>query len=112
MNARQLALLALQKIERHNAYADVVLEQLLARSHLSPADCHLVSELVYGVTRRRRTLDALIDCFARHPASKQPPTCGSFSTLAFTNWPFWITSRPGPPSTPVWNWPAKWVWDR
>jgi 16S rRNA (cytosine967-C5)-methyltransferase len=73
MNARQLALLALQKIERHNAYADVVLEQLLARSHLSPADCHLVSELVYGVTRRRRTLDALIDCFARHPASKQPP---------------------------------------
>jgi ribosomal RNA small subunit methyltransferase RsmB len=73
MNARQLALLALQKIERQNAYADVVLEHLLAHSHLIPADCRLVSELVYGVTRRRRTLDALIDCFAQRPAHKQPP---------------------------------------
>ncbi|PIK94421.1 16S rRNA methyltransferase [Synechococcus sp. 60AY4M2] len=72
MNARQLALLALQKIERHNAYADVVLEHLLAHSRLIPADCHLVSELVYGITRRRRTLDALIDCFARRPAHQQP----------------------------------------
>jgi len=73
MNARQLALLALQKIERQNAYADLVLGHLLANSSLIPADRHLVSELVYGITRRRRTLDALIDCFAQRPAHKQPP---------------------------------------
>ncbi|MEN9223920.1 MAG: 16S rRNA (cytosine(967)-C(5))-methyltransferase [Thermostichus sp. HHBFW_bins_43] len=73
MNARQLALLALQKIERQDAYADRVLEHLLSGSNLIPADRHLVSELVYGITRRRRTLDALIDCFAQRPAHKQPP---------------------------------------
>jgi 16S rRNA (cytosine967-C5)-methyltransferase len=73
VNARQLTLLALQKIERQSAYADRVLGDLLQSSNLIPAERHLATELVYGITRRRRTLDALIDRFAQRPAHKQPP---------------------------------------
>ncbi|MFQ3585752.1 MAG: transcription antitermination factor NusB, partial [Cyanobacteriota bacterium] len=68
MNARQLALLALQKIERQNAYADRVLGHLLQGSDLIPAERHLATELVYGITRRRRTLDALLERFSQRPA--------------------------------------------
>ncbi|MCF2970477.1 16S rRNA (cytosine(967)-C(5))-methyltransferase [Synechococcus sp. Nb3U1] len=73
MNARQLALLALQKIERQKAYADRVLGHLLQGSDLIPAERHLATELVYGITRRRRTLDALLERFSQRPAHKQPP---------------------------------------
>ncbi|MEN9229595.1 MAG: 16S rRNA (cytosine(967)-C(5))-methyltransferase [Thermostichus sp. DG02_5_bins_236] len=73
MNARQLALLALQNIERQNAYADRVLGHLLQGSDLIPAERHLATELVYGITRRRRTLDALLERFSQRPAHKQPP---------------------------------------
>ncbi len=40
---------------------------------LSPADRRLATELLYGCIRRQRTLDALIDQFAKKPASQQPP---------------------------------------
>ncbi|MGQ9837331.1 MAG: 16S rRNA (cytosine(967)-C(5))-methyltransferase [Cyanobacteriota bacterium] len=73
MNARQLALLALQQIERQKAYADRVLGRLLQGSDLIPAERHLATELVYGITRRRRTLDALLERFAQRPAHRQPP---------------------------------------
>lgn len=111
MNARQLALLALQKIERQNAYADLVLEHLLAHSRLIPADRHLVSELVYGITRRRRTLDALIDCFARRSAHQQPPDLRLILHLGLYQLAFLDHIPPAPPSTPAWNWPARWAWD-
>ncbi|WP_019499875.1 16S rRNA (cytosine(967)-C(5))-methyltransferase [Pseudanabaena sp. PCC 6802] len=81
---RQLAFEALRSISQRGAYADVALDRVLSRSHnpsqshsqsqdLTPRDRHLTTELVYGVTRRQRTLDALIDRFARQPAHKQPP---------------------------------------
>ncbi|MEN9203568.1 MAG: 16S rRNA (cytosine(967)-C(5))-methyltransferase [Thermostichus sp. DG_1_6_bins_120] len=73
MDARRLALLALQKIERQKAYADQVLGHLLQGSNLIPAERHLATELVYGITRRRRSLDALLERFSRRPAHKQPP---------------------------------------
>ncbi|MBE9060919.1 16S rRNA (cytosine(967)-C(5))-methyltransferase, partial [cf. Phormidesmis sp. LEGE 11477] len=38
---------------------------------LSAQDKGLVTELVYGSVRRRRTLDALIDQFGKRPAAKQ-----------------------------------------
>lgn len=78
---RQLALEALHLIHRQGAYADVALNRVLqhqsgandsqqSHNHKS-ADRRLTTELVYGATRRQRTLDALIDRFARKPAEKQ-----------------------------------------
>ncbi|KPQ37140.1 MAG: 16S rRNA (cytosine(967)-C(5))-methyltransferase [Phormidesmis priestleyi Ana] len=68
--SRQIAFEALRAIDR-GAFADVVLDRKLKASQLSTQDKGLVTELVYGTVRRRRTLDALIDQFGRQAASKQ-----------------------------------------
>ena len=68
--ARQVAFEALRAIDR-GAFADVVLDRKLNQSQLSAQDKGLVTELVYGTVRRRRTLDALIDQFGKREASKQ-----------------------------------------
>ena len=69
--ARQLAFLALKAVHQ-GTYADVALHRSLKPS-LTDADRRLTTELVYGATRQRRTLDALIDQLAQRPAHRQPP---------------------------------------
>lgn len=77
---RQLAFLTLRAIQR-GAYADVALDRTLKTWPVAqdiPATTHqrdrrLVTELVYGVVRRQRTLDVLIDQFAKKPAAQQSP---------------------------------------
>jgi 16S rRNA (cytosine967-C5)-methyltransferase len=77
---RQLAFLILRDIQK-GAYADVALNRALqswpseqvTASEASLRDRRLVTELVYGVVRRQRTLDALIDQLAKKPAVRQPP---------------------------------------
>ncbi len=64
-SARFQALLTLQAIAK-GAYADVALGRVLHQSNLTGADRGLVTELVYGIVRRQRTLDTLIDQFCRH----------------------------------------------
>ncbi|WP_227499968.1 16S rRNA (cytosine(967)-C(5))-methyltransferase [Synechococcus sp. PCC 7335] len=76
--ARQIAFEALRAIDQ-GAFADVVIDRKLKGTQtgtqlgiqLSSQDKGLVTELVYGSVRRRRTLDALIDQFGKRPASKQ-----------------------------------------
>jgi len=58
-----VALDALIRIERDGAYANLVLPAVLARSGLDERDRGFVTELVYGVTRMRRSLDWLVDRF-------------------------------------------------
>lgn len=70
---RQVAVVALNEIERKDTYADVALQRQLAKSRLTGGDRALATELVYGVVRRRRSLDAVIDQFARKPAHQQAP---------------------------------------
>lgn len=60
-NPRQLALVVLREIARRNAYTDIALDQGLKKANLISADRNLATELVYGIVRRQRTLDALID---------------------------------------------------
>jgi 16S rRNA (cytosine967-C5)-methyltransferase len=62
-SARQVALDALDRIERDGAYANLLLPELLGRSSLEPRDRHFVTELVYGTTRMRRACDFLVDRF-------------------------------------------------
>ncbi|MBD2099843.1 16S rRNA (cytosine(967)-C(5))-methyltransferase [Leptolyngbya sp. FACHB-261] len=70
---RQLALTALRSIRGRGAFADLALDRVLQTNQLADADRGLLTELVYGISRRERTLDALIDQFARKPAADQPP---------------------------------------
>jgi 16S rRNA (cytosine967-C5)-methyltransferase len=72
MNPRQLVLFALKDIET-GSYTDVVVERLLKKFELSAVDRHLFTELVNGIVRRKRTLDAIIDRLAKQPADRQPP---------------------------------------
>ncbi|MGK7901844.1 MAG: 16S rRNA (cytosine(967)-C(5))-methyltransferase [Hormoscilla sp.] len=72
-NPRQIAFLALQEVDRRSAYADVALDRWLQKAKLSGADRSLVTELLYGTVRRRRSLDNIIDRLAKKPASKQNP---------------------------------------
>jgi len=67
--ARRLAIEALVRIERDDAYANLALRPLLDRSGLEERDRHLVTELVYGVTRMRRALDLRVDRYL----SSDPP---------------------------------------
>jgi 16S rRNA (cytosine967-C5)-methyltransferase len=60
---RRLAATALTRIDTEGAYANLVLPALLERSDLDERDRALVTQLVYDTTRRRRSLDWLVDRF-------------------------------------------------
>ena len=79
-SARQTAFLALRDIDRRDSYTDIALDRVLQKSDLKTSDREaalrdrgLVTELVYGIVRRQRTLDTLIEQFSQKPISKQPP---------------------------------------
>jgi 16S rRNA (cytosine967-C5)-methyltransferase len=62
-SARALARDALVRIERDGAYANLLVPSLLDHSQLERRDRAFVTELVYGATRMRRSLDWLVDRF-------------------------------------------------
>ena len=70
-NPRQLAFQGLKAVHR-GAYADVALSRIMPKV-IPDMDRRLLTELLYGSVRRQRTLDALIDQFAKKPADQQPP---------------------------------------
>ena len=73
--SRQLAFEALQNVYQKKAYTDIALQKIFTQAsseNVSAVDRHLVSELVYGVIRRKRTLDSLINQLATKKASQQP----------------------------------------
>ena len=59
-SARALALQTLLDCRQSDAFAQEILDVRLAASGLQPADRRLVTQLTYGVLRRRGTLDALL----------------------------------------------------
>ncbi|MGV2826762.1 16S rRNA (cytosine(967)-C(5))-methyltransferase [Myxosarcina sp. GI1(2024)] len=71
-NARQLAFLALKNVYQQQAYTDVALDRVLRSHSVERIDRGLVCELVYGVVRRQRTLDTLIDRLGKKTARQQP----------------------------------------
>lgn len=72
-NPRQLAFLALKNVYQKQAYTDVALNRVVKSAVISSLDRSLACELVYGVVRRQRTLDALIDSLGKKKARQQPP---------------------------------------
>lgn len=61
--ARRLAIEACERIEKDGAYANLLLPKLLAESDLDERDRGFVTELVYGSTRMKRSVDYLVDRF-------------------------------------------------
>ncbi len=76
-NSRSLAFLALKNVYQKKAYTDVALNRVLKSVdksvEISQADRSFACELVYGIVRRQRTLDALIDLLGKKKAAQQPP---------------------------------------
>ena len=66
-SARRLALDVLVRIDARGAYANAVLPAALASAGLDKRDRAFATELVYGVTRRRRALDWVLDPFLVTP---------------------------------------------
>ena len=65
--ARRTALDVLARVEEDGAYANLALRAALDRSDLEQVDRNLVTDLVAGTIRRRRSVDALVDRFLDSP---------------------------------------------
>lgn len=72
MNERQTAFYVLNRIERDNAYSNLVLDAQLKQSDTAGSSA-LVTALVYGVTERKITLDYILSAFLRQPIKKLRP---------------------------------------
>ncbi|MDJ0573549.1 MAG: 16S rRNA (cytosine(967)-C(5))-methyltransferase [Xenococcaceae cyanobacterium MO_234.B1] len=71
-NARQCAFLALKSIYCQKAYTDIAIDRILRSHKLNALDRSLVCQIVYGVVRQKRSLDALISLLGKKKASQQP----------------------------------------
>lgn len=69
--ARDAALRAMHEIEVREAYAAQALDRALQRTRLGKPDRALATELVYGATRRRNTVDWYLDQVATRPVAQQ-----------------------------------------
>jgi 16S rRNA (cytosine967-C5)-methyltransferase len=72
-SAREAALRALRDVDVKEAFANLALDAHLTRSKLEGRDRALATELVYGVTRRRGTIDWAIGQVATRPLSDIDP---------------------------------------
>ena len=76
-DSRSLAFLALKNVYQKKAYTDVALNRVIKSAvksaEISQSDRGFACELVYGIVRRQRTLDALIDLLGKKKAAQQPP---------------------------------------
>ncbi len=69
-NPRQVAFEILMSIEKEDSYADLLVDRELSSDAIQGPDRGLLTELVFGVLRRRGTLDHIIDSFASQKAAK------------------------------------------
>jgi 16S rRNA (cytosine967-C5)-methyltransferase len=91
--ARSLALQVLLECHQRDAFAHEILDKHFHQVSLSPADRRLATQLVYGVLRRRGTLDALLRPLIDRPAHRVEPLLweilrlGAFQVTLLTNIP-------------------------
>ena len=65
MNCRKLAVKILDRVLNEGAYSNIILSKELNEAELNDKDKALLTELVYGVLRRRKTLDIIISNFIK-----------------------------------------------
>ena len=73
--AREIALKILYKIDVDNAYSNIVLDEMIKQNNnnLNQKDIGLISEIVYGVTTWRLTLDTIIKKYSKIRLKKISP---------------------------------------
>lgn len=73
--ARELALKTLYKIDKEKAYSNIALDEMLNqnRKDLNSKDIGLISEIVYGVTTWKLTLDEIIKKYSNIKLKKISP---------------------------------------
>lgn len=64
-SSRYLALETLEKIEREDAYSNLLLREVLDTHDISKEESNLLTELVYGVLQRKMTLDYQLEPFLK-----------------------------------------------
>ncbi|HEY1191031.1 MAG TPA: transcription antitermination factor NusB, partial [Gemmata sp.] len=67
ITARQLAADVLNRSRARDGFASELVDDALAGANLSPQDRRFVTQLVFGITRRAGTLDALLKPFIHLP---------------------------------------------
>jgi len=69
---REIALKALYKIEKEQSYSNLVLDEIIKenKSKISSVDVGFISELVYGITTYRITLDYIISKYSKTKLNK------------------------------------------
>ena len=72
-DARHAAVTALLRIQEQGGYSNIVLDELLERSSLSPSERAMTARLVYGVTERRLTIDYLLNKTSATPVKQMTP---------------------------------------
>ena len=70
VEAREIAIQCLYRIDETDSFANIILPNLLKGKSLHQRDKNLITEIVYGATRMRRSLDWVIDRYLSVP----PPT--------------------------------------
>jgi len=104
LTARSLALRVLLACRPGDGFVQDLLDQHLKHSSLSPADHRLATQLVYGVLRRRGSLDALLQSFCNRPRDRVEPAVweilrlGAFQLALLTQIPPHATSGDGHPT--------------
>ena len=73
--AREVALKTLYKIDKEEAYSNIALDEMLKqnRNHLNEKDIGLISEIVYGVTSWKLTLDEIVKKYSNIKLKKISP---------------------------------------
>lgn len=72
MSPRQLILKLLNRLEQTDSYADFILENELQKQRLSEQDKAFVQEIFFGVIRKRKQLDWMIQQFYQGSYEKAP----------------------------------------
>lgn len=62
-NARELALLALERVEENGAYSNLQVDQLLKKYPLADRDRRLATNIIYGVLQHKLTLEYWLAAF-------------------------------------------------
>ena len=74
--ARDIALQTLYKIDIEGAYSNIILDEMIRknRNNLGEKDIGLISEIVYGVTTWKLTLDEIVKKYSKIKIKKDRET--------------------------------------
>ncbi len=73
ITARQIAADVLHRSRAHDGFAAELIDSALGAANLAPQDRRFVTQLVFGVTRRAGTLDAILKPFIQLPLHAVQP---------------------------------------